>query len=100
MIRRPPRSTLFPYTTLFQTGSIQGTVTDPSGAVVPDANITISNRATGQASKLGSSSSGSYASGALIPGEYRVQVQKQGYASQELQVRVQVGTVTAGNARL
>jgi len=83
-----------------QTGSIQGTVTDPSGAVVPDANITISNRATGQTSKLVSSSSGSYASGALIPGEYRVQVQKQGYASQELQLTVQVGTVTAGNARL
>src|SRR2546430_6466029 len=45
MIRRPPRSTLFPYTTLFRSlpapahaqvgGSISGTVKDPSGAVVP-----------------------------------------------------------------
>lgn len=49
------------------TGSIQGTVTDPNGAVVPNAAITIKNKATGQTSKLTSSSSGTYASGALIP---------------------------------
>ena len=52
------------------TGTIQGTVTDPNGAVVPGATVTITNVATGQASKLTSSSSGTYASGALIPGEY------------------------------
>jgi len=48
------------------TGSIQGTVTDPNGAVVPNAAITIKNKGTGQTSKLTSSSSGTYASGALI----------------------------------
>ncbi|MGZ4856706.1 MAG: carboxypeptidase-like regulatory domain-containing protein, partial [Candidatus Angelobacter sp.] len=54
------------------TGSIQGTVTDPNGAVVPNAAITITNKATGQTSKLTSGSAGTYSSGALIPGEYEV----------------------------
>ena len=34
------------------TGSVNGTVTDPNGAVVPSANITITNKATGGARKL------------------------------------------------
>src|ERR1043166_3271941 len=57
------------------TGSIQGTVTDPNGAVVPGAAITITNKATGQASKTTSSGSGTYASGALIPGEYEIRIE-------------------------
>src|SRR5256885_15581756 len=31
MIRRPPRSTLFPYTTLFRQGAVQGQLRDPRG---------------------------------------------------------------------
>ena len=82
------------------TGSIQGTVTDPNGAVVPGAAITISNKATGQASKLTSSSSGSYASGALIPGEYEVRIEAKGFQTQLLTVPVQVGNIAAGSAKM
>src|SRR2546428_10252111 len=47
MIRRPPRSTLFPYTTLFRSiptavfaqASIAGVVQDTSGAVVPGVTV-------------------------------------------------------------
>ncbi len=56
------------------TGSIQGTITDPSGAVVPSAKITITNPATGAAIHVTASSSGSYASGPLLPGDYQVRV--------------------------
>ena len=66
------------------TGSIQGTVTDPNGAVVPGATITITNKATGQSSKFTSSSSGTYASGALIPGEYEVHIEAKGFQTQVL----------------
>ncbi|HET9281932.1 MAG TPA: carboxypeptidase regulatory-like domain-containing protein [Candidatus Angelobacter sp.] len=82
------------------TGSIQGTVTDPNGAVVPNATVTITSKATGQASKLTSSSSGGFASGALIPGEYEVKVEAKGFQTQVITVPVQVGNVTAANAKM
>jgi hypothetical protein len=82
------------------TGSIQGTVTDPNGAVVPNAVITITNKATGQSNKINSGSSGNYASGALIPGEYAVRIEAKGFQTQVLNVPVQVGNIAAGNARL
>src|SRR5690349_23881715 len=82
------------------TGSIQGTVTDPNGAVVPNANITITNKATGQATKLTSSSTGTYASGALQPGTYEVRIEKSGFQTQVMNLPVQVGVISSGNAKL
>ncbi len=82
------------------TGSIQGTVTDPNGAVVPTAAITITNKATGQTTKLTSSSSGTYASGALIPGEYEVRIEAKGFQTQVLTVPVQVGNIASGSTKL
>src|SRR5215469_4231269 len=82
------------------TGSIQGTVTDPNGAVVPDAAVTITSKATGQAIKLTSSSSGGFASGALIPGDYEVKVEAKGFQTQVMTVPVQVGNIASANAKL
>jgi hypothetical protein len=82
------------------TGSIQGTVTDPNGAVVPGASVTITNQATGQTSKLTSSGSGTYASGALIPGTYTVRIEAKGFQTQVLNVPVQVGNIATGSTKL
>jgi len=82
------------------TGSIQGTVTDPNGAVVPNASVTITNQATGQTSKLTSSASGTYASGALIPGQYTVRIEAKGFQTQVINVPVQVGNIASGSAKL
>src|SRR6476620_7961587 len=82
------------------TGSIQGTVTDPNGAVVPNATITITNKATGQSIKTASTASGTYTSGALIPGEYQIRIEAKGFRTQVTGVTVQVGVTTAGNAKL
>src|SRR6185312_11772171 len=82
------------------TGSIQGTVTDPNGAVIPNAAVTITNKATGQAIKVTSSGSGTYTSGPLLPGSYEVRVEAQGFQTQVAQVPVQVGVTTNGNAKL
>ncbi len=82
------------------TGSIQGTVTDQNGAVVPNASITITNKATGQSSKISSGGSGSYASGALIPGDYEVRIEAKGFRTQVLTIPVQVGNIATGSAKL
>jgi len=86
--------------TTISTGSIQGTVTDPSGAVVTGAKITISNKSTGRVFEVATTSAGTYTSGALTPGEYTVKVEAAGFKTDELQLPVLVGVTTAGNAKL
>src|SRR2546429_3345711 len=45
MIRRPPRSTLFPYTTLFRSRVVMCTIRDPQG---PLGALVVDNRASGR----------------------------------------------------
>ena len=82
------------------TGSIQGSVTDPSGAVVPGARVMITNKATGQVITAPVSSGGTYTSGPLIPGDYAVRVEAKGFNTTEAQVVVQVGVTATGNVKL
>jgi Carboxypeptidase regulatory-like domain len=90
---------LFAQTTI-STGSIQGSVTDPSGAVVPNAKISINNKATGRVVTVRSTSAGAYTSGALTPGDYTLRVEAQGFKTTELAVTVQVGVTAPGNVKL
>ena len=82
------------------TGSIQGTITDPNGAVVPNAAITVTNKANGQSAKLTSSSTGTYASGGLQPGDYEVRVEAKGFQTQVINIAVQVGVTSSGSTKL
>ena len=86
--------------TTISTGSIVGTVTDPAGAVVGGAKVTITNRATGQLMTTSTTSAGTYTSGALTPGNYSVHVESQGFKTLELMVTVQVNTTASGNVKL
>jgi len=86
--------------TTISTGSIQGTVTDPSGAVVSGAKVSIRNKGTNQTIPTTTNSSGAYASGALIPGEYVVRVEAAGFKTVELPVTVEVNTTASGSVRL
>lgn len=81
-------------------GSIQGTVTDPTGAVVAGAKITITNKATGQVVTTTTSSSGAYNSGGLIPADYVVRVAAKGFKTSEVPVTVQVTVTASGNIKL
>jgi hypothetical protein len=81
-------------------GSIQGTVTDPAGAVVPNAKVTIKNADTGTVRELTSNGSGFYASGPLIPGNYSVTVSAQGFRETQVKTIVQVNVETSGNIKL
>ncbi len=82
------------------TGSIQGTVTDVNGAVIANTPVTITNKGTGQTIKLTTSGSGTYASGPLQPGMYEVRVEGKGFSTQVMEVPVQVGVTSNGNAKL
>ena len=82
------------------TGSIQGALTDPSGAVVASAKITITNKATGQVLHVATSSAGTYNSGALVPGEYSVRAEAAGFKTTEEGVVVKVGVVSGVNLSL
>lgn len=86
--------------TTISTGSIQGTVTDPSGAVVPGAKVSIRNNSTNQLIETTTTSSGNYTSGALIPGQYTVRIEVKGFHTVELTVVVQVNTTSSASAKL
>ena len=60
-------------------GSIQGTVTDSTGAVVPNAAVTATNNATNVATVQKSSSAGFYNISPVQPGTYTMQVAAQGF---------------------
>jgi hypothetical protein len=61
------------------TGSIVGTVSDPSGAVISGANITVNNMDTGIAVKATSDSTGNYVVTPLSIGRYSVGVEAAGF---------------------
>jgi len=65
------------------TGTILGTVTDPSGAVVPNAKITITNTATRVSFETVSSSAGDYNAPALNPGTYTLSAEAAGFQSSD-----------------
>jgi hypothetical protein len=66
------------------TGSVTGTVTDPTGAVVPNAQVTATNIATGVATQAKSNDSGVYDIRFLPIGQYEVTVQAPGFATDKL----------------
>jgi len=86
--------------TTISTGSIVGNVTDPQGAVVSGAKVTITNVGTGQAIGLTTNSAGAYNSGALQPGSYTVQISGAGFRTTTTTVQVQVGNTATVNAHL
>jgi hypothetical protein len=60
-------------------GSIQGTLTDPSGAILPGVTITATNAATGVKTTRQSTGAGLYILSPLAPGEYSVTVSAPGF---------------------
>jgi hypothetical protein len=90
---------LFAQTTL-STGNITGTVSDPTGAVVSDAKVSITNTNTGQKQESTSNAAGVFSSSPLAPGTYKVQVSAKGFNTISQSVVVQVGNTATVNAKL
>jgi hypothetical protein len=81
-------------------GSIQGTIADSSGAVIPDASVTISSKATGFSRILKTDASGFYSIGPLNPGSYQITVEAPGYSRLVVDTVVRTGTATTGSYKL
>jgi hypothetical protein len=74
-------------------GAIRGTVSDPSGAMVPGAGITIKEVSTSENWRLVSSSAGLYNAPNLPVGRYNVTVKAAGFSTAELSdIDVEVGS--------
>ncbi len=61
------------------TGTILGTVTDTSGAIVSGAKVTVTNTSTNSAYRTMTNSAGDYNAPALNPGPYKVSVESAGF---------------------
>ena len=64
-------------------GSILGVVTDPTGATVSEATVTVTDVERGISRTFTTDSSGAYAAPNLQPGAYKVRVQAKGFKSVE-----------------
>src|SRR6202041_1206351 len=60
-------------------GSLSGTVTDSSGSAIPDAQVVLTSLATGASQTLNTGGDGLYTFVNLNPGDYRLEVQKDGF---------------------
>jgi Carboxypeptidase regulatory-like domain len=82
------------------TGSIEGSVTDPQGGVIPNANIIVTRADTGQVINLTSSSAGTFSTGPIVPGNYSMRFEAPSFKSYQTTVVVQVGQITTASAKL
>ncbi len=83
------------------TGSIGGTVTDTSGAAVPNAPVSITNPSTGLVRNVTTNGQGEYNVSELPIGIYKVQITASGFQSYVVNnVEVKVATATTASAQL
>ena len=76
------------------TGDIVGTVTDATGAVVPNASVTAENVGTKVSRSTTSSATGDYSILELAPGLYKVTVSAQGFKTAVRDAEVSIGLTT------
>src|ERR1700716_2422368 len=63
-------------------GNLSGTITDPSGRLVPQAQVSIENVSTGITTAVSTNSDGYYTAANLLPGEYQITVSAKGFATE------------------
>jgi Carboxypeptidase regulatory-like domain len=66
------------------TGTVIGTVTDPSGAAVPDAAVVLRNKATNNQAAQKTNAAGQYTFVNVAPGEYQITVKKDNFRTADV----------------
>ncbi|HEX4593871.1 MAG TPA: TonB-dependent receptor, partial [Bryobacteraceae bacterium] len=75
---------LFPLTLVAQTATIEGIVTDPSGAAVPDASVVAALESTSSSRGVNTDQEGRYRMPALPIGTYTIRCEKPGFQAAEI----------------
>jgi Carboxypeptidase regulatory-like domain len=82
-------------------GEIRGTVTDPTGAAVPNAKVTVLNVDTGVSIDYSTNAAGLYDTVSILPGRYRVTFSKEGFSTLVRDgITLEVGAPVTVDARL
>jgi Carboxypeptidase regulatory-like domain len=83
------------------TSTLSGTITDPQGAAVANAKLTLLNQATGIVRETTSDTQGSYTFANVAPGDYMVRVEAPTFAKSEVKdVRLEVGRTSTVDVKL
>src|SRR6185295_12642561 len=77
------------------TGTIVGTVTDPSGAVIANATVTVTNKNTGASRIIQTAENGAFSAPSLSPGTYEVRVEMTGFATNVRAIEVTTGATSS-----
>src|SRR5438132_2709196 len=84
-----------------QTGALNGTVTDPSGRLVPGVTITLTNRTTGQKRTAVTQDNGKYLVGLLPPDVYQVEATRKDFKTAIVeQVKINITETATLNVQL
>src|SRR5256885_7603838 len=83
------------------TASLSGTVTDASGATVPNARVVVTNQGTGVTSSTQTDASGAYLFPSLPIGVYRIEVSASSFQTAVIgNVKLEVATAVTQNVQL
>ena len=81
-------------------GAIQGVITDPTGASVAGATVTVASADQGITRTLTTDKAGFYSVGPLNPGEYTVTIVAPGFQRTQVSTRILTATATSGSYKL
>jgi hypothetical protein len=84
-----------------QNGQFNGTVTDPSGAAIPNAKVTVTNVGTNLSVSTTTNQSGAYTVKELPPGSYKITVEAPGFKTQtDTSLVVNAGVISRADFKL
>ncbi len=82
------------------TGTVTGTVTDSTGAVIPNAALTVTNPATAATRTVTANAQGLYSVPALVAGTYQVKAEVTGFQTVQRDAQVNAGSDTTVNIEM
>jgi hypothetical protein len=89
-----------PRSKVTNSAGLTGTVTDSTGAVIPNASVVVSDATTPNVRTVKADRSGHYLVDDLVPGNYQVEAQAPGFSSQQLAVNVSASQQSMANLTL